>query len=45
MNKIRSHLHIFKEFLNQLDLLYICICLYLYYILNLVYTVVFYVMR
>jgi hypothetical protein len=32
----------FKEFLNQLNLLYIYICLYLQYILNHVFTFVFY---
>jgi hypothetical protein len=35
----------FKEFLNQLNLLYIYICLYLQYILNSVFTIVFYMMR
>jgi hypothetical protein len=42
MNKSKPHLHIF---LNLLNLLYICIRLYLQYILNLVFTIVFYAMR
>jgi hypothetical protein len=44
MNKIRSQLHTL-EFLNKLNLIYICICLYLQYILNSVFTIVFYAMR
>jgi hypothetical protein len=43
MNKTRSHLKK-KDFLNQLNLLYIYICLYLQYILNSVFIVVFYAM-
>jgi hypothetical protein len=35
----------FEEFLNQFNLLYICICLYLQYILNSVFAIVFYVTR
>jgi hypothetical protein len=45
MNKIGSHLHMFKEILNQINWLYICICLYLQYILNFVFTIVFYATR
>jgi hypothetical protein len=37
-------IYIFKK-LNQLTLLYICICLYLQSILNFVFTIVFYVTR
>jgi hypothetical protein len=43
-----KHDHIcicFKEILNQLNLLYICICLYFQSILNFVFTIVFYAMR
>jgi hypothetical protein len=35
----------FKEFLNQLNLFYISICLYLQYILNSVFTIVLFVKR
>jgi hypothetical protein len=39
MNKTRFHLHMFWRILNQLNLLYICICL------NSTFTVVFYTTR
>jgi hypothetical protein len=42
MNKTGSHL---EEILNQLNLFYICICLYLQSILNFIFTIVFYVTR
>jgi hypothetical protein len=35
----------FKTFLNQFNLFYIFICLYLQYILKIVFTVVFYATR
>jgi hypothetical protein len=35
----------YSTFLNQLNLLHICICLYLQYILNSIFTIVFYMMR
>jgi hypothetical protein len=35
----------FEEILNQLNLIYIYICLYLQSILNFIFTIVFYVMR
>jgi hypothetical protein len=43
-----KHDHIcicFEEILNQLNFLYICICLYLQPILNFVFTIVFYATR
>jgi hypothetical protein len=45
--KKQDHIYIcFEEILNQLNLLYICICLYLQSILNFVFTIiVFYVTR
>jgi hypothetical protein len=44
--KKTDHIYIcFEEKLNQLNLLYICIYLYLQSILNLVFTIVFYVSR
>jgi hypothetical protein len=40
----QDHIYIcFEEILNQLNLFYIYICLYLQYILNFVFTIVFYV--
>jgi hypothetical protein len=45
MNKIKSHLYKFLRIFKSIYLLYICIYLYLQYILNSVFTVVFYLKR